>query len=212
MFHPRNAGKPQFSVSDAEDHFAPLYSRDDRTTKFGPPPGCPRPPKPKFEFNTSELEEGKLFEAVKKKRNKNAPGINGIPFLVYKMCPRLLIILLSIMNRIWSEKVIPRCWQCGLIVLIAKSDDLSSPGEFRPIALLNAEGRLFSTLLGWRLSEYMSENGYIDTTIQKGFMERIAGCIEHSETVHQAMLDAHLNKRNFCTSWIDLTNAFGSVH
>ena len=43
-------------------------------------------------------------------------------------------------------------------------------------------------------------------------MERIAGCIGQSETVHQAMLDAHLNKRNFCISWIDLANVFGSVH
>ena len=57
----------------------------------------------------------------------------------------------------------------------------------------------------------MLKNGYIDTTVQKGFIERVAGCIEHSETVFQAMVDARTHKRNICVSWIDLANAYGSV-
>ena len=82
-----------------------------------------------------------------KKRNKNVPGINGIPFLVYKKCPKVLYMLLNIMNRVWDEKVIPKSWQQAVIVLLAKSEVLDDPSEFRPIALLNAEGRLFFTLL-----------------------------------------------------------------
>jgi hypothetical protein len=148
---------------------------------------------------------------VRKKRNKNAPGINGIPFLVYKKCPKVLKILLEIMNRVWSEKVVPHSWQQAVIVLLAKSDELNKPSEFRPIALLNAEGRLFFTLMNWRLSAYMLNNGYIDVSVQKGFIERLAGCVEHSETLHHAVLDARANKRNLCVSWLDLANAYGSV-
>ena len=75
-----------------------------------------------------------LKEAVRKKRNKNAPGINGIPFLVYKKCPKVLDMLLEVLNRAWETKGIPSSWQKAIIVLLAKSDDLKSPAEFRPIA------------------------------------------------------------------------------
>ena len=39
----------------------------------------------------------------------------------------------------------------------------------------------------------------------------MAGCVEHSETLHHAVLDARQNKRNICVSWLDLANAYGSV-
>ena len=85
------------------------------------------------------------------------------------------------------------------------------PSDFRPIALLNAEGRLFFTLMNWRLSKYMLSNGYINTKLQKGFVEKMAGCVEHSETVQRAIADARHNKKNICVTWIDLANAYGSV-
>ena len=211
VFQPRNCGKPTFTAADAEEHFVGTYSDAARSTVYHAPPGCKRPPKPKFKFSVSKLEKHKLVQAVKKKRNKNAPGMNGIPFLLYKKCPKVLDMLLQIMNRVWSEKVIPESWQRAVIVLLAKSDILDDPKEFRPIALLNSEGRLFFTLMNWRLSDYMLKNKYIDTKVQKGFIEKLAGCVEHSETLHHALLDARKSKRNICVSWLDLANAYGSV-
>ena len=57
----------------------------------------------------------------------------------------------------------------------------------------------------------MLKNGYIDMSIQKGFIERLAGCVEHSENLHHAVLEARKNKRDLCVSWLDLANAYGSV-
>lgn len=57
----------------------------------------------------------------------------------------------------------------------------------------------------------MLENGCIDTKLQKGFIERLSGCVEHAESVHAALLDARSKKKNLCVSWIDLANAYGSV-
>ena len=54
--------------------------------------------------------------------------------------------------------------------------------------------------MNWRLSAYMLKNGYIDVSVQKGFIERLAGCVEHSETLHHAVLDAVRNKRDLCVS------------
>ena len=57
----------------------------------------------------------------------------------------------------------------------------------------------------------MLENGYIDSKLQKGFIERLSGCVNHAESVHAALLDARSKKKNLCVSWIDLANAYGSV-
>ena len=57
----------------------------------------------------------------------------------------------------------------------------------------------------------MINNGYFDTTVQKGFMRQIAGCVEHSETIYRAAQDARTHGRDLCVSWIDLANAYGSV-
>ena len=112
VLNPPNGGKPQFSAADAEAHFAPLYEDKHRGKKYKAPPGCKRPPTPtKFKFNLSKLEREQLKEAVRKKRNKNAPGLNGIPFLVYKKCPKVLDVLLEILNRVWEDKKIPSSWQ-----------------------------------------------------------------------------------------------------
>ena len=56
VLNPPNGGKPQFDVAEAEAHFVPLYEDKNRGKKYGPPPGCKRPPPPKFKFNMSKLE------------------------------------------------------------------------------------------------------------------------------------------------------------
>ena len=212
LFNPPSAGQPTFSTETAADYFSKLYCDKSRSEVYQALPGWVRPPKPtKLQFNLQPPTLEQLQDAVKKKRNKNAPGINSIPFLVYKKCPKLLEYLLQIFERVWTSGKIPKSWQCAIVTLISKSSCLDDPGEFRPIALLNAEGRLFFTLMQWRLSDYMVENGYIKSRIQKGFMKDVAGCIEHSETMYQMLRDAKDSRNSACVCWIDLANAYGSV-
>ena len=51
VLNPPNGGKPKFDVAEAESHFVPLYEDVNREKKYGPPPGCKRPPPPEFKFN-----------------------------------------------------------------------------------------------------------------------------------------------------------------
>ena len=119
VFNPRNVGKPTFSKETAEEHFVSTYKDMDRDLEYTAPPGCTRPNPPRVEFNLAPIEMLKLRDAVQKKGNKNAPGLNAIPFLVYKKCPQLLDFLLRIMNRVWTEKKVPTSWQRVTIVLLA---------------------------------------------------------------------------------------------
>ena len=201
------AGKPECDKAMAEKYFCNTYSDTNRGAQYTAPPGCSRPPKPKAMFDTSVLKLFKLQEAVKKRRNRNAPGMNAIPFVVYKKCPQLVDILIRIFNRVWKARTIPASWQRAMVVPLAKNEVLDKPSEFRAIALLNAEDRLFFTLMMGAC--HMLKNDYINTGVQNGFIERLARCVEHSETIHAALLNARKRRNNLCVSWIDLANSYG---
>lgn len=213
LFDPPNATMPTFDSDAAWAHFNKTNSDAERSNVLEAMTGWVRPDLPTFAFEMEEPSQQNLKDAVRSKKTKCAPGMNGIPYLVYKKCPELLASLILIFKRVWKERVVPQRWQCGFIILIPKgtTKDTSDPSEFRPITMLNAEGRLFFTLMEWRLTTYMTSNGYIDATIQKGFMPKVAGCVEHSETAYRGILDARQYKQDLCISWVDLANAYGSV-
>ena len=57
----------------------------------------------------------------------------------------------------------------GKIKLIPKSEDLSKPENFRPIALTSAVGKLFNKILALRLEHFLRSNDIIHTSLQKVF-------------------------------------------
>ena len=59
---------------------------------------------------------------------------------------------------------------------------------------------------------FMTGNGYLDTTMQKAFVEGVPRCAKHQFKLWQAVLDAHRSQKNITVCWLHLVNAFGSVH
>ncbi|GFO24652.1 reverse transcriptase [Plakobranchus ocellatus] len=62
-----------------------------------------------------------------------------------------------------------------------------------------------------RLTNYLTENGYINTSIQKGGIPGVSGCLEHATMIWEAIQRAKLEKLNLDVIWLDLANAYGSV-
>jgi hypothetical protein len=62
-----------------------------------------------------------------------------------------------------------------------------------------------------RWDHHMSSNSYLDTTIQKEFQGRLAGCEEHQLKLASAITDANKHQRSLTIAWLDLANAYGSV-
>ena len=85
------------------------------------------------------------------------------------------------------------------------------PSQFQTIALSNCEGKIFFALLGKAMLENMLKNSFFDQRRQKGFLPGVAGCLEHSALLADAILDARSHQRAICISWLDLRTAFGSV-
>jgi hypothetical protein len=88
-------------------------------------------------------------------------------------------------------------------------DDLDS---FRQIISIPKIASLFHRILTNRLTEYLANNSYIDTTVQKGVMPGSKfGIPEHIYKVKSVFRNAHKKNRPAFVLFIDITNAFGSL-
>lgn len=52
--------------------------------------------------------------------------------------------------------------------MVPKEKDASNISKFRTISLFSVEGEIFFAVLAKRLTVYMTNDGYIDTLVQKG--------------------------------------------
>ena len=175
----------------------------------------PELPAPEKAFDESNLSMAKLDGALRRKRNASRPGPNQIPYKVYKKCPQLKKYLLRLMQATLREKKIPLKWRISDGIFIPKVDDPKEEQlrtDYRQIALTNVEGKLFWSLVSDKLYKYLVvENKFIDTSCQKGSIQKMAGCWEHMSMVWNALQDARKRGKSLAVLWLDLANAYGSV-
>ena len=122
--------------------------------------------------------------------------------------------IFDIFNRCLKHGVVPINWRHAFICFVPKVDSPNSSriNDFRQIALINVEGKLFFSLVSSRITNHIvHKNHFIDTSIQKGCMEGIPGCWEHMAMIWDTFKDARINKKSAATVWLDVANAYGSI-
>ncbi len=118
LFNPPHAGVPTFTKDIAEAYFTDICRDDDRSYEYQAPDVLPRPSPPMTAFNMEFPSFDQFSKICWRKRNKSAPGCNGISYQVYKCCPKIRTILWEILNRIWLCQQIPSVWKVARIRLI----------------------------------------------------------------------------------------------
>lgn len=83
--------------------------------------------------------------------------------------------------------------------------------QFRPICLLNVEGKIFFSVIAQRLSTYLEKNKYVGISVQKAGVPGFSGCFEHTGMIWYQIQVAKKDKRDLHVISLDLPNAFGSV-
>ena len=200
---------PSFSSEDCKNYFVRVYHDPQRGCPYELPSWLPPLSQPIHLMSMEEPSFAEYESVVHRARTKSAPGPNGLQYVVYKRCPLLRKKLFPILCRVWKECAVPRAWQVAKIILAPKTTEGDDPSNFRPLALGNVEGKLFFALLQRRLTEYMLKNAFFQN--QKGFLPKMAGCVEHSVLTAEAMKDAKKARRSLTLCWVDMANAFGSV-
>ncbi|GAA6109066.1 uncharacterized protein LOC109140823 [Tachysurus ichikawai] len=127
-------------------------------------------------------------------------------------------LLKELLQRLW--RILKVSWRKGKTlkecqfaegVWIPKEVDSKTISQFRIISLLSVEGKIFFSIVAKRLAEFFLKNGYIDTSVQKGGIPGVPGCLEHTGVVTQLLREAKENRGNLVVLWLDLANAYGSI-
>ncbi|EEB16088.1 endonuclease/reverse transcriptase, putative [Pediculus humanus corporis] len=115
-----------------------------------------------FDRDRDRVTEGEiriLLDAASKKRS--APGPNGVHYRILGrsvevMCSRLS----SLYTACFEEASFPKQWKLANLVLLEKPGrDPSKPGAYRPICLLDVEGKLFERVVASRIIGHMGADG-----------------------------------------------------
>ena len=205
---------PQFSADEAFHFFSTTYQST--PASFMRPSWMPTPQPPTTEFETDTIVAEEIQAVVKRTKSGSSPSpFDQVPYQVFKRCPDLTAALIDLFNCCWATKTIPLAWKTAGIKLLGKSsaiDNPSTPTNFRPIALTSCIGKFFTSILKNRWLNYMLENGYLDPRVQKAFMTATPGCTEHHSKLASILFEARKKHKSLAVAWLDLANAYGSVH
>ena len=208
---PKPRGEMKSSKAEVENHLHKAHSDQQKNEKRDITDDLHEFKEPLVELNKSPLQLGDFSKRLRKTRSKSAPGPNGVPYLVYKRCPGIARQLFSYLKGMWKNNMISESWQKAEGTFIPKEDGATLVEKFRTVSLLNVEGKLYFALRADRLVTYTLANKYIDTSIQKGGVPGISGCMEHTAILSQLIREAKAEKKGLVVVWLDIANAYGSI-
>ncbi|GFR76622.1 reverse transcriptase [Elysia marginata] len=211
LFQQPKSGTLAVSREDLEAHLKKSYSETNRELSLEETAGLIWPAAPGIKFNNKPPNLQEVVAVVNKARAKSAPGPNGVPYLLYKRCPNVLNRLHKNLRSAWNNIKVSKEWMTAEGVYIPKEQNSKEINQFRPISLLNVEGKIFFSVMATRLTKYLRENGYINTSVQKGGIPGVSGCLETAAMILEAIQRAKSEKLNLDVVWLDLANAYGSV-
>ena len=211
LFAQSKNGELQVPKEVLEENLKKTYSDESRSRPMPDIEGLVRPTRPGTEFDTAEPRLAEVDRFIMRARSVAAPGPNGVPYKVYKKCEKLRKYLWRLLKVVWRKGKVPGSWNKAEGVYIPKEENSSALGQFRPISLLNVEGKIMFGILTERMASFLLENGLVNTSVQKAGIPGFPGCLEHSSMIWHTIQEAKRQKRDLSVVWLDLANAYGSM-
>ncbi|XP_021378021.1 uncharacterized protein LOC110466069 [Mizuhopecten yessoensis] len=206
-----NTGLLKTSRQKMEQYLADTHSGEEMDISLGECSKLSSVEKSATPQDSKEPSWMEMVEVMKKAGSGSALGPSGIPYKVYKMCPKLLRCLWRLVKVIWRKGKIPECWQTAEWIFVPKEKNSANLNQFRTMLLLSVEGKIFFAIPAMRMTTYMTSNEYIDSSILKGGIPGFPGCIEHTSADTQLIREAKINHGDLIVIWLGLSNAYGSI-
>ena len=211
LFTKEKGGNLKTSSQELETYLERMCVDDKKHKQIAIPSDIPPIEEPEHQMDINPPKWREVEHAVKRARASSAPGPNGVPYRVYKNVLDVLRFLWKLMRVAWEKGIIPKAWHRSGGVLIPKEKESMDISQFRPISLLNVEGKIFFSIIAQRLSSYLERNNLVDTEVQKAGIPGFSGCLEHTSMIWHQIQTAKKEKRDLHVVFLDLANAFGSV-
>ena len=150
-----------------------------------------------------------IRDAMRRLKNK-APGESGLTPQAWKVLAsndRAFELLECVIQEFWVTELAPTEWETGLLRILAKKGDLSLPGNYRGIMLLEVAYKIVCIILHGRLLPIQES---LDHEAQCGFRPG-RGCADAVFTVKLAMKKRREHGLESWILFIDLVKAFDRV-
>lgn len=114
----------------------------------------------------TKLSITEIHEAITSLKRGKAPGPDGLPSELYK---KFDFILSPYLHRMYVQAqeegtLPPTLTEATIIMIHKKGKDAQDVGSYRPISLLNLDGKLFAKILANRLNPLMNKLVHMDQT------------------------------------------------
>ena len=137
--------------------------------------------------------------------------LDQVSVLTLKKCPYLRTYLTCLIQKLWKGQNIPSVWKKAVTILIYKSEDPSDPKNFRPITLGNVFLKVYTSIIRNRICKYLQANDHIECRVQKGFIPKISGTIEHIQQLAHIIRQVKRKQKTLIVTLLGLKNGFGEV-
>ena len=196
---------------ELENHLKMTYSDDLNGIPIPPLRDLPKPQDPTVMFDDSGIKLKEVSDFIHNARTGSAPGLKGILYKLYKNCPCVLKKLTVLLQQAWKKDIVLQEWCLADGIWIPKEMQSRSITNFRPISLLNVEGKIFFGVLAHCMKTFLISNHYINTSVQKAGIPGFPGCLKHSQMIWNSILSSKRDKTELHVIWFDLANAYGSI-
>ena len=189
-----------------KDHFEKLYNR---TPSYDPSVLDLLDQHPIMESTGLPPQDEEISNAISRLKNK-APGASGLTAQMFKSLLRdeqCFSYLKSIISDIWINEIYPSQFDIGKLIVLPKKGDLSLPGNYRGIMLLEVAYKIIAIIIHNRLQPIVES---IDHESQCGFRQG-RGCADAVFAVKLALKKRREHNQETWVLFLDLVKAFDRV-
>ena len=163
-------------------------------------------------FINEDISLAEVLTARNKLKNKKACGIDNIINEFIKNCPdNVLALFCKLFNLVLNTGLIPSEWNVGFIIPLYKNKGMANdPNNYRGITLLCSIGKLFTSIINTRLTDFINNIGLLGED-QAGFRAGYS-TTDHIFTL-SCIIDIYLqNKKRVYCAFVDYKKAFDLVN
>ena len=162
-------------------------------------------------FINEDISLAEVLTARNKLKNKKACGIDNIINEFIKNCPDNVLVLFKLFNLVLNTGLIPSEWNVGFIIPLYKNKGMANdPNNYRGITLLSSIGKLFTSIINTRLTDFINNIGLLGED-QAGFRAGYS-TTDHIFTL-SCIIDIYLqNKKRVYCAFVDYKKAFDLVN
>lgn len=160
---------------------------------------------------TKEITVKETISAIAKLKRKKAIGIDNIPNeFILEGGQMLVECLTMVFNEICTNKQTPSSWGEETVTLLHKGKSKTNLDNYRSIAITSNVGKVFTRIMGHRLSEKAEQEGWIREE-QNGFRKE-RSTADNLFCITAIMELAKKKKKPLYLGFIDLRKAYDRVN